>query len=536
MKSRSVPQVNRSHDFVDEFDLGIDLSTVERVLRPKMSVLDASQGGFRWPAAVMEKGDDLTIHIFEPDYEMRREIEEELNSEVYDGKVVLHQFDVADLVPEKLRQRLNAWSIGMLYLGERPDAAGVIRSLRDLYQRGRIDYTIFTPPADDLNLIVDELAMSRTEVFKLGGGNQCLAVTDRFRNKISGKVHFNAFGVAPVCKEFGIDCRGVIQLGGAFGEDGADFLAAGAKRIVMVEANPESYEKICGRYAADARFVIVNCAVTDKNGPIAFRVMNNPVSSSVLPLSYHKEIYPDIDEVRQVTVDGMTMDTMMGELATAGVGMNEFNVLKMDIQGAEILALKGGVKTLAGIDAILTEVAIKPLYEGGASLDEMDDLLGRAGFVRMAINTADHVDWGDAFYVRQTRPVSINSTTKESSEFLDSIDPASMVKWDAMPLRVKRQQLTQRLINLSTDELSKVFKADVWPAMKQIMVSDLRLVPLLFEEFVASQQLAHSASMGTSHPKFVNCLLAAMLYRPVGEITLPLDKSVIPKWLTEVEG
>jgi FkbM family methyltransferase len=535
-------------DAIEDFDsaqlLGIDLSTVERILKPKMVVVDASQGGYGWPSCVMEKGDDLTIHVFEPDYEKRREIEEELNGEVYDGKVVLHQFDVADIVPEKLRQRGGQWSIGVLFLGARPDALDVIRSLSDLYERGRIDYTIFTPTQDDLNSIVDELGRTRTEVFKLGNSNECVAVTDRFRNKMRGKTQFNSFGIAAVCEEFGIACKGVIQLGGAFGEDGPDFIAAGASRVLMIEANPELYEKICARYASDSRFVVVNCAATDKIGPVEFRLMSQPLSSSMLPLSYHKEIYPEIDEVKRLQVDGLTLDHVMQQLSEAGVSPGEFNILKMDIQGAEILAMKGGIKTLAGIDAILTEVAIKPLYEGGASLDDMDQAMNTLGFVRIATNFAEHVDWGDAFYVRAhpVSPVAVSPSPapRPSSGIMPmAIDAptlaAAQEKWDPMPLRVARQQLTQRLINLTTEQVGQQFKQDIWPRMKELMTSRLNLMPLLWEEFVASQQLAHSASMGQSHPKFVNCLLATMLYRPMSQITLPMDKTVLPRWLVEVE-
>lgn len=531
MKSANVQAVSEM-----ETHSALDLRVVKKVIRPGMVVVDASRGGPDWAHCVLELVGAVTIHMFEPDQEAFRELEEELSADVYDGRVVLHRFDLCDVLPEKLRERLGAWSIGILFLGNRPDASSAIQCMGKLYARGRIDYTIMTPPADDLGLIVDEMSMSRTEVFRLPGcGQELLAVSDRFRNLIRGRTQHNDFGVMEVCKEFGIECRGVIQLGAAYGEDGADLLAAGARRIVMVEANPALYPGLAARYARDVRFITVHCAITDQDGTINLRVMSQPLSSSVLPLSHHKEVYPDIDEVKQVEVDSRTLDSMMRELDEAGVEAGEFNFMKMDIQGAEILALKGGAKMLQGIDAILTEVFFTPLYEGSASIDEIDEVLESHGFVRVATNSVNHESWGDAFYVRceprkSDQPCAEVMPMKSAA----SIDPASQVVWDAMPLRVERQKLTQHLINLSSEELGRSFKTQVWPFMQKVMGSDLRMMPLLMEEYVASEQLAQSASQGKSHPKFVNCMLAAMLYRPLSEITLPLDRSEIPQWLVDV--
>jgi hypothetical protein len=41
-----------------------------------------------------------------------------------------------------------------------------------------------------------------------------------------------------------------------------------------------------------------------------------------------------------------------------------------------------------------------PLYRGGAQIDEIDDLLSASGFRRVALVSAWHASWGDAFYIR----------------------------------------------------------------------------------------------------------------------------------------
>ena len=76
-----------------------------------------------------------------------------------------------------------------------------------------------------------------------------------------------------------------------------------------------------------------------------------------------------------------------------------YNVLALDVQGAELKVLKGAPELLARVDAVFTEVASEPLYEGGCTFLEVTNLLAEAGLVfRAAEMNAE--GWGDAFYSR----------------------------------------------------------------------------------------------------------------------------------------
>ncbi len=129
---------------------------------------------------------------------------------------------------------------------------------------------------------------------------------------------------------------------------------------------------------------------------ILFHLINSR-SRSILDLKGHREIYPAITEVAKVTVAARTLDALMAE---KGLASADFNILNIDIQGAELLGLKGAENTLTDIEAVNTEVNFDELYEGGVLIHELDDFLALRGFKRVAITTPFHHAWGDAFYVR----------------------------------------------------------------------------------------------------------------------------------------
>ena len=94
----------------------------------------------------------------------------------------------------------------------------------------------------------------------------------------------------------------------------------------------------------------------------------------------------------------------MNILITGGtgfIGAHLTNVMVLDIQGAELMALKGSVETLKNIDAIVTEVSCTELYKGCALIEDLDAFLLKHGFRR--INTlVNGFSWGDALYLKKT--------------------------------------------------------------------------------------------------------------------------------------
>ena len=77
--------------------------------------------------------------------------------------------------------------------------------------------------------------------------------------------------------------------------------------------------------------------------------------------------------------------------------MNKYNFLNLDIQGAELLALKGFLKGLEKIEYVYTEVNSGEVYKDCAKIEELDFFLKEYNFERVETNMTQY-EWGDAFY------------------------------------------------------------------------------------------------------------------------------------------
>lgn len=202
-----------------------------------------------------------------------------------------------------------------------------------------------------------------------------------------------------LCSKNLVTPKGVIHIGAHEGAEIKRYQAMGVHKVLFIEANPVVFERLSANVASIKNVQAVNCAISDQNGMVNLRVTSLDQSSSILPLKRHQEIYPDIKETHQVTVKCRTLDTLLHEME---IQASEYNLINLDIQGAELLALQGATDCLKYINAINTEVNYEELYEGCALISHLDAFLGLHGFERVATVTPFHPSWGDAFYVKKS--------------------------------------------------------------------------------------------------------------------------------------
>lgn len=209
--------------------------------------------------------------------------------------------------------------------------------------------------------------------------------------------------------KYGLNIRGVLHIGAHTCEEEPLYLKyITRENIIWLEANPKLVQDII---AKNTHIRVYNYAVSDKSGQsITLNVTNNGQSSSILNLSKHSLYYPDIVVTDKIKVPTIRLDDFM---AAQGLDFADFNMINLDIQGAELLALQGAGDEISKFDIVYSEVNTEELYQGCCKLNEIDQYLRQYGFTRTDIYMTNE-GWGDAVYINE-RILQINLNNLDNS-------------------------------------------------------------------------------------------------------------------------
>jgi FkbM family methyltransferase len=170
-------------------------------------------------------------------------------------------------------------------------------------------------------------------------------------------------------KEYEVESRVDLNNGETFLDVGANVgrytLKAATQhsdiKVVSIEAHPKNYKALCRNISCNgfSNIITVNKAVSDKKGKIALyehitennRLLTDDFSINAAAGQYAKK-------KSSIEVESDTIDNILREIK-----IERPDVLKMDIEGAEVLALKGAKQTLAKLRKIIVEIHLDNLQQ-----------------------------------------------------------------------------------------------------------------------------------------------------------------------------
>ena len=193
--------------------------------------------------------------------------------------------------------------------------------------------------------------------------------------------------------------KGILHLGANVAEEAADYDRAGVKNVIWVECHPGALQALQAAVKPYPLNSIFFGAVSDADDQeVSFHKTSNGMSSSLLPLLKHKEKHPEVVADGVITVKTITVDTLFKR---AALSPSDYDFANLDLQGAELLALRGAEKYLESCRWVYTEINTEELYLGGALFPEVDKFLTNRGFRLVEKKLwSDFHAWGDAFYSR----------------------------------------------------------------------------------------------------------------------------------------
>ena len=144
-------------------------------------------------------------------------------------------------------------------------------------------------------------------------------------------------------------------------------------RVVSFEPLPDVAARFRAHLGGEPRVRLVEAALGAEAGTLAFGRNAYSLASSALPVAAGDGLVQPHTETVEVPVT--TLDT-----ALADTDVPPSALLKLDLQGFELEALRGAGATLGRVGHVLLETALRPSYEGEPSFEELLDHLRAHGF------------------------------------------------------------------------------------------------------------------------------------------------------------
>lgn len=175
--------------------------------------------------------------------------------------------------------------------------------------------------------------------------------------------------------------------------------------IYGFEPFPDSCNKLRARFGDNPMIKIVQSAISNKSGVMDFYSNADSATNSLLPATSEAEKWADLPDdmllknivkVKATTVDEFCAKEEIGRIM----------ILKMDLQGGELLALEGAEKMLTrrAISIVYSELLFVPLYVGQAEYYQVCGLLSKFGYklfnlYNVAYGANGHIKWCDGLFV-----------------------------------------------------------------------------------------------------------------------------------------
>jgi FkbM family methyltransferase len=205
-----------------------------------------------------------------------------------------------------------------------------------------------------------------------------------------------------------VPINGIVHVGAHTAEEFSVFNSINSGSLLLIEANPSICDQLLNKFKDFPNIDIENLAISNKIGDVPFYVHKSRSgsieSSSILPMKDLKEIVTSMTVSDVIKVKTTTLNELL--LNNIKYVKNRYDLLVIDIQGAEILALEGATEVLQCFKAIIIEVNVIPMYDSGVTEDRIDEILSGYNFVKsftvyheLYKNEDRFVAWGESLYL-----------------------------------------------------------------------------------------------------------------------------------------
>jgi FkbM family methyltransferase len=150
----------------------------------------------------------------------------------------------------------------------------------------------------------------------------------------------------------------------------------GIQNGVLFEPQPKHAE-LLRRKMDRSRFKVHECVVADSDSTRTLEINEFDATSSTLSAMRDSPHLAGVNVRLRNAVEcrSTTLDSALEDERFVGI-----DLVKIDVQGAEMDVIKGATTTLSKTTMVWIEVSFKPLYQGSCVFGEVYDIMSQQGF------------------------------------------------------------------------------------------------------------------------------------------------------------
>ena len=199
----------------------------------------------------------------------------------------------------------------------------------------------------------------------------------------------------------------------------------GLKPALIVEANPELARKLREKEG----WTVENCAVSSRDGVLTFNIAANDEGSSILAL-------PDQSPLGCTAVGAVTVQSRTLESLTAALAAGPIDLLKVDIEGAEVeVLLTSPESVLRRFSQITVEFHCDPVFGFGGRA-EVERVMARMRSLGFECLWFDF-NYRDVLFVNH-RQLGLSGMDRLRMRLVPAPPPILSKAWYALPAPVRR--------------------------------------------------------------------------------------------------
>jgi len=191
------------------------------------------------------------------------------------------------------------------------------------------------------------------------------------------------------------DCKGILHLGAHRGTEAEVYNWFG-KNVIWVEALPEIFSHLKTNLMFYKNQIPLLALLSDRDAEkIIFYISNHDgACSSMFKFTDEIKKSPiwsrrNYKMTNQIKLQSITLDTLM---INNQIDPKKYDHWVMDLQGAELKALKGASNCLKYCKSIYIEVSTKQFYESSVTWSELNEWLNQNNFFSTKVPEKDEED------------------------------------------------------------------------------------------------------------------------------------------------